>query len=710
MIAANAATGPRPRTQRLRRAGQALALYGRRITRAVGGWLRETAKGCWEWWTRGRLVAALATLLLVGAAYFTVYQVFLVKVPLATIAPDPKGGDPTELRYWGVSNFQGVRLRPGETQEFSYRVPRVLALGTDRRLEFFLRTALPKDAGARLGRIVITQGEATEPFVYPLQRKDLQRFTIPWDPPNPDGVNPLTIQYQPPPGSSTDAGSVIVASEVKSVGLWPYALVLALAGFGLLVVATLMKTGPQRRVVAILVVGIGLMAWVHSGAIVSNVLFEGNGYKLSGMAQNTAFLLAHGEFDETMYRGTGIVVVPLAAAILDGPRALETGFADVYPGLRFVMFLWTAAALGFLLVSLYRNVRPSVALFTGVVFALCFPLAVDLYAADADAYFIPLFTMMMGAFFYFIRSPRLLPASALILAFGVLVMLSIKVTPAFLIALIPGAVWVQTLASKRTWRDRRALGLVIALVIGGLIGNALSSAFYPPDRNVGVPGVAFQRSVLFHILWAASARNQPENPYGFTKSPSERNAKVAEVTGLPAEVTYIRQSQLATDVLYRPGFVKMLKERPGYYYGVSAMRGYNDALLFTHSLLVPYKKLLEKGAVKGAAELNKFDQLWKVAPTFYLSAFLNENKNLLFNLVLLVGAVIGILAFRRWDVGVLLLGVVIANVLFMTWIHAQDRYLSFTLLALVIGLAVTVPALLRAVWAAGARETGRIGD
>jgi drug/metabolite transporter (DMT)-like permease len=64
-------------------------------------------------------------------------------------------------------------------------------------------------------------------------------------------------------------------------------------------------------------------------------------------------------------------------------------------------------------------------------------------------------------------------------------------------------------------------------------------------------------------------------------------------------------------------------------------------------------------------------------------------------IVLLLAGCFGILALRRVDLIVLLLGCVLADILFTTFVHVPVRYMNFTNVALLIGLAVFLVALLR---------------
>lgn len=652
--------------------------------------------------TLGRVLAAAGITLLAVAGYFLLYQAFLHQASLAdlTRAPEDAGTEP--LRYDGVADFQGHTLEHMEGIEHEYAVPNVVGAGIGRSLQVLVRTDPATAAGRPPGRLVIVQEDSARPVVVELQPQHLQRLSIPWDPVL-SGENRIAIRYESAVAGGRDdatAAGIQLAVEVADVGLWPYALILGLGGLALLAAAVRSPTGPSFGVVAIVGVSILVMAYLHSGAMASNVLFEGNHGKIAGQAKQLSAVWETGSFQSNIYRGAGFSLVPLVTAALEGRDYFDYAISQVYPSSRYVFFLWVAASLAFLLVSLHRHVGATTALAVGLLYASFFPFVVDIYSPDADAYFIPLMTVLLGAYLYYRRSPRLLPLSGVMIALTVMIMLSVKTTPAFLILLLPLAGFARTVARRRTWRDPRAAVLLMTLLVAGFIGASLSTAFYPEDRNVGVPGVEFQDHVGWHILWAATGRFEPDNPHGFVKSNRLRREAVARVTGLPEDVSYIHQSQLATDLLYRPGFINMLQERPGFYYGTSMLRGYERAAyVYRYEEIPLIDRLINED---DATQLVNRDEMWKIAPTYFLGKLVTDSFTPGVEILLLLAGCFGILALRRLDLAVLLLGCVLADVLFTTFVHVPVRYMNFTNVALLIGLGVFLVAVLRTLWANGA--------
>jgi hypothetical protein len=559
------------------------------------------------------------------AGYFLLYQIFLHQASLSdlTRAPDDAGAE--ILRYDGVADFEATTLKQMDILGREYAVPNVVGAGIGRSLEVLISTEPPAAIGKRPGRLVIAQG-TSKPTIIDLQARPLQRYSIPWKPAL-SGDNQIDIRYAAavPGGRDGDTiARVQLAVEVADVGLWPLALVFALLGVGLLAAGIRSPTGPRLGVVVTVGASILVMAWLHSGGMLSNELFEGNHGKIAGQAKQLSSVMETGTFQDNIYRGAGFSIVPLATAVVEGRDYFDYAISQVYPTSRYVFFLWVAASLAFLIVAVHRHLGPPVALGVGLLYASFFPFIVDIYSPDADAYFIPLMTVLIGAYLYYRRSSRLLSLSLLSIALLVMVMLSVKITAAFLILLLPLAGFAHTVCTRRTWRDMRAAVLLASLLVAGFIGTSLSTAFYPADRNVGVPGVRFQDNVAWHILWAATGRFEPDNPHGFVKSNKLRRKAVAKATGLPEDVTYIHQSQLATDLLYKPGFINMLRERPGFYYGTSMLRGYERAAYFYRYDETPLiDRLIEED---DATRLINRDEMWRsLRHTFSASSWLTAS-------------------------------------------------------------------------------------
>jgi hypothetical protein len=646
------------------------------------------------------LLAAGGTALLAVAGYFLVYQVFLIHTPLSDLSREPVGGTEETFTYDGVEEFDGFGLRQGATRALEYAFPNAMNLSVGHELELFVRTTPRPGPGQSPGQLVVRQRGTAEPVALELTPDEQQRFVVPWDPTGDTGGNSFDITYLPPAGGQAPpdgAPRVLLSTDIRDVGLWPYVLLFGLGGAALLVAGVRSSSGPSPRLIAVVAASVGLMGFFHSGGLVSNVLFDGDHGRMGGQASQTLELLQTGAFRENIYRGAGFSAVPLGVAAIEGLDGLRSQFAQIFPTSRYVFFLWTAVALGFLLVSLYRNVHPGVALVTGLLYATFFPFAVDLYRPDSDANFIPLMTVLVAAFFYYVRSRRLLGTSGIVMALSLLLMLSVKITPAYLVLLVPLAVWADAIVHRRIWRQPRTLALLGAFVLAGVGGTALSSFGYPDDRNVGVAGVAFQDHVVWHILWAANGRYDKDNPFGFIKSGSARTEAVARVTGLPSEVGFIRQSQIATDQLYRPGFINMLKERPGFLLGTSMLRGFDRATYVYRYSGVPFEDLLQDG--DAPARLIRQGDMWKVGGTFFLGLLVSKVAVLPVELLLLGAALFGIVALRRAAVVVLLGGSVLADLTFTTFIHVQDRYMMFNNVAILIGLAVFVVGLVRLAWA-----------
>lgn len=645
-----------------------------------------------------RLCLTVATVCLLTAGYILTYQLFFVELPLEQVAITINGGEQKEFRYDGVVYFRGIEVGAGDTVELTYESPRILEKVNSKQLEFFLQVnqdgAWPQEP---VGQLTIAQGTAHEPIVWDVLPQQLQRFAIPWQASS-FRTNTLQVTFTAADAITTPA--IVFATNIRNINLSLRGLFWAGLGLVLFVAAGRLKGKVDQRLVAIVTLTLVTMTYFHSGALISNHFFPGSHYKVSAMITNVGRAVRDGHFKEVMYRSTGFSYVPaLTIAVESTSRVGFHGYRDVYPTSRYVMFGWVALALVMLVIAVYRNIHPWAALAVGLIYATFYPFMVDLYFADADAYFIPFMTMLLAVFLnltggYLKYRQGLIALSVIMVAMG-----SVKVTSALLVPLLPLATWARTIVTRRTLRDRKSLGLFLALVVSFLVGSQLSSAFQHPQRHVGIEGVKFQDNVFWHMLWAATGHYDSYTAHNFTSSAGLRNRRVAEITGLPADLTYIRHSQMATEMVYKPGVLNALKERPGIFYSTAYFRIYQDGYTFMkHNGTRLWEEIVEQPSRQ--LEMIRFGEMWKIAPLVLLAKLEEHDMTRMVDLLLIIIALAGIGLLRRADLLVLLYGLVAAKVVFRMWIHSLERYMMFTNVALIIGLAVFVVVATRALWSA----------
>jgi hypothetical protein len=658
--------------------------------------------------------------LIAVGGYFLSLGLFFRFLPLTQIATSVKGAEPTTFVYSGRQYVDGAELEAREPLTIKYPAPRILGFGRARHLELLVQVPRAPErvpAGGKLGELrVSTNGETT---IEEVANQPLQRIFVDW--PTKAGKNATRLSYRPV-GRARDF-PIVVGINAHAGFLRPAGVLLAVGAAALILAAM------RRRWLTVRHAALGspflVMTYLHSAAFISNDYFSGGGPITSG-ARAASELLAEGHLPEVFYRSAGFGIVPLITGAVTGDLGhLHEGAITIFPAIRYVTFLLTVAALAYLLLGLRRHFGTRFAVATGFVYATFVPFILDLYAPDSDAFLIPLVTALVGAFVRVTaaaddRSRRRLYAlmGALLFFMGTL-----KITVAFLGAAVAFAIFVGDLA-----RDQRitrvavkrvgVVGLGLTLAFGA--GVVVSSRFDHPHRNIGIEGEPFQGSVLWHMVWAANGTFDSYNQFGFTKAAGLRNLRVEAATGLPHEVTYIRQSQRATDELYKPGVRSALRVSAGYFVGNAYIRAYREgvnlyrytrgapeaqewAMAKRDTIVTDAGEMLEQDVDKDIY-LSRRNRGWKVAPLVLATRLTQQDLGRIGDVILLAIGIIGILYLRRTELVVFLLLLVAAKLSTQIGIHAPNRYLMYSNVAPILGLGAVVTVGARRI-AASIRST-----
>lgn len=676
-----------------------------------------------------------STVFFLIGGYFLTYHLFFLELPVQDIAYKQSGGQVEYFRYDGVAYFEGTRLQDEERQQLRYVVPRVVQWVDGKAIEFLIKIddvkpgVSPKEPYGVL-QIKQSGGETTE---VTLRSTALQRFKIPWE--TERDINRLKIGFQ---AESPDNQGVIFATQLRDVSLLPYAVFCFLLAGAALFWAVRRSGAGGYRLAFFTLIPVVVMYYFHSGAFISlEYISAGTGEtahgKVAPMAIHLGKLFETGYFKEKLYRATGFALVPLVSYFIEGTWATEKAFAYIYPTTRYLMFAWAALSLVYLGSTVYRYINPSVALIFGLLYATFFPFIVDFYDSEADSYFIPLMTLFLGYFIALIHRPDRFRRYAISLGLVMLVMTSVKITPVFLVFLVPLAIWLQAYSLEKKWLpDKRVIAILLILILGAYTGKQAGKLFQHPNRHVGIEGVPFQSNVLWHLIWAASGRYDYYSAHDFTKSGSLRKRRVAEATGIPFQRSgYLHHAQAATDKLYKPGVLNALKERPGFFYATAYVRFFRETLrfykYFNTSVRLYWFVWLEdprgeRSVVRDhhdypviqfpprevtgysgeriptgprELELIRYGKMWKISPVVFLTKLIQGELTWMLDLILLGMALLGLSFIPRLDLKVFLFGCFLANFTGSTLLHGVLRYFNFTNVALLFGLALFVYTLYR---------------
>lgn len=666
-------------------------------------------------WCKPNVLILLGWLAMFIAGYFLTYQLFFTSMPIDRLG-DSSGGSQVDFVYPGVAHFKGTKLTKFEKLVTQYIAPTVAEVGA-KYVEIYVHIPkpFPEENGANiLGNLVIEQstlGSKKKTYTVPLTSLQHQRFMVPWEP-VPKQVNKIEIYVN----NASEAKNVyyVVATNVVA-DLWGWILTFLVLSLMLLIMGwwRQAKVFAVERVqifvittMALFLTPLCFMYLFHSGFFISNSLLENDQYgSVIGFHRQLAHLLTHGYLSENSYRSAAQVYVPSLVLIVEQTSiALSRPFAEIYPTYRYLMFALTAASF-VVLVSVMRSVfGTKISMIFFFLVAIFFPFVVDLYAHDVDAYFIFLFPLFVAALIKIIYSKGNDYWSYFALFVIFIMMATVKTTPAFLVMVAPLVLSMSYhsrgffLLPKGIISSSAALALLL-VAFGGFyaLGAKFGNAFKHPNANVGIMGEPFQDTVLWHMLWAASGTYDVDSAHSFARDGTLRNKRVAEITGLD-NVSYLRQSQAATDKVYKPQLMNAINERPGFFYATAILRAYSDGIkLFRYTLGFReenFRRFLDGIYTDEELREIRFGEGWKISPLVQLAKFTQNDISRFIDWILYGLGIVGLFIIRSRPLLMFMLLVCLAEVSFSILIHSLNRYFMFCSIAPLFGLSLFISRFL----------------
>lgn len=667
-----------------------------------------------------------AALLLITAAYFLTYQFFFLSLPLEDYAKKVEGGAAEPFRYDGVVYFHGTRLASGEEVVMEYGSVRVLDAADSKGIELFVRMdELPADMPAdaivgtlhmesRVRDTVVASADVS------LRAEKLQRHIVPWKT-EAGKRNSFVIHFEAT-GESASSPSVVLSTNIVQVRYWPMIVTLTLLGLAAVFMLTFAQRFSNWRLLSIIAISTAVMIALHSGAFISNEFVEETEDSILSTYGDAWQWFGEGTWNPAQYRSTGYMLIPAVTFVIEGIDASKDRhfMLSTLPTPRFLMFAWFALSLPLLITAIYKNIHRAVAFIFSILATSFFPFIIDLYNICDDAYAIPLFTVFLAAFITFAYSKtgarraaaasgtkvRKIWAPVIIMAVVFLVMMTAKVTAAYLLILAPLGLWMQaTRENKKLLQIQFAPAALLVLMIGAFVAGRSFSGV--GERYVR-PGYPWAESTLPEIIWAANGLYDEHSAFWFTKRGSTRTERIVEQTGLP-NTAMIRHAQAATELVYRPQVINAVNERPGFFWSTAVIRAYSDGLGFfryRYGGSDRWGKWTKDGrgkqveisgervfVLKHERQLIRYGKMWKVSLLALWAKLIQDKLSMGMDLVLMAWAVMGIFLLRRWDMGILLLGCFAAKMVFNNFIHALVRYMDFNHIGLLIGLAVAMYCL-----------------
>jgi len=670
-------------------------------------------------WLRALLlIVAMASFGIFG--YFAAYQLFFIELPLVDIAKYQQGGAEETFIYDGIAYFDGTRLADGERTQIHTGSLRAID-GDDKGIELYVRLdQVPEDQTT--DRVVGTldiqhkwDGDVVAEQQVELTERTLQRHTIGWPT---DNATDYTFDVQYVPADGSDVQSVLFGTNIVGVRFWWPMMLFGL--IGLAAVATWLWFHQWRRTkqVAWFIGVLALMALLHSGGFISNEYFDSAQSSIGSAHRYAWEAIDTGELEKGEYRSLGYSMIPAIAIVVEGMHVTQVYdrddsidkfyFLQTFPTERYLMFLWTAIALGLLFGAVWRYIHRAVAVIFGVLYASFYPFIVDLYNVADDAYAIPLYTMFLAAFIHYVYGGRRSWRPVVAMALAIAMMLFSKVTPAFLMLLAPVAIWAgvwqqRNVSITKKLFDWRSAAVLVVLVTAGMTARSIG--------HIGgeiAPGEPYAKTVFWEIVWASNGRFDAYTAHWFTKSGTERSKRVENQTGLDADRSRFRHSQTAMDEVYKPQVLHALAERPGFFWSMATQRAERGGLTFYRYTVGGSKRWsewLQTGYDVGEMreisgrkvrpvhlqmELVREGKYWKIAPLVTLTRFVQNDMSKELDYILIGLAIFGIFLLRRWDMILVLLGSIGAKLAFGVFVHIPVRYVNFNNVGLLLALAVAL--------------------
>lgn len=670
-------------------------------------------------------------LFLLIAGYFLTYQLFFLSLPLEDYAKKLEGGQPETFRYDGVVYLDGRRLKPDDEFVLHYGSVRVLDAAGDKGIELFMRMdELPEglDESTTIGTLRVenrVRDKVVNAVDVPLSATPQQRHTIDWVT-EAGKRNETSITLEPAAGG-IEVPHLSLSTNIVNVTYYGPIILFALLGYGMMFLLTFAQRFRNLLLLGAIALSFGFMLPLHGGAFLSNEVFDETEDSILSTYGDAHLLFSEGAWKPEQYRSTGYMLVPVVTFLIEGMDASKDRhfMLSKLPSPRYIMFAWFACALPLLISAIWKYINRAVATIFGILAASFFPFIIDMYNICDDAYAIPLFTVFLASFITYAYGGRRSKGAIVVMAVMFFVMMTAKVTAAYLLILAPLGLWMQATREKKKLLHLGPAMLILLMIPAFIGGRHIAKI---GERYVR-PGYPWASSTVPEILWAANGLYDEHSAFWFCKRGSTRTERIVEQTGLP-DTAMIRHSAAADELIYKPQLVAAVQERPGYFFSTAVLRSYEHGLGFfkyRYGGSDRWEKFEKDGrgqkvtisgedvyVLKHERQLIRKGKMWKISLLVLWAKFIQYQLPLATDVILLGLAVVGIFLLRRWDMGILLLGCFGAKFVFNNFVHALVRYMDFNHIGLLIGLAVALYCLWMAMGIVASRSfrrefNGRLG-
>ena len=705
------------------------------------------------------------------------YQLFFFGIGLDKLATDRYEVESIAMKYEGVQWFRSRRITPESPLELTtHSIPE---LNLDRRppgLELFIQLEGVDennlDPSEQCATLIIEQHPTTKQNIvseFPLQQVRQQRLHTKWltSTPTPRFVslsnlksgfkgskqvpNVFRVSLKIPEGSPVQ--SILLGTKIHAnlhSLAWPWFIGGCILFFAWISAGHRWKSKPLWM----LCFTILTLLFFRAGAFISNDFFldtSGNATVFKTSFGHLRHWLAAGEWYPHVYKPAGSFILPTIMMIVEPFSVLTPTnyYVETYPLPRYVWFLAETAGVLVLVRSLYKYMSPKVAVVFPLIYVTFPPILFDVYNMEDDALLI-LGMLFLTALLIRMSANSKLILRDLLLCSGVMFfMLFAKITVAFLVVIIPLAIFIarrvncRSSSSSGVYKTPLVLLLLLFATFG--IGKTLNAMIRPSIREAQ-PGFVYQNHNVWEMLWAAAGQYDRNSAHTFNagdggRGPSRDNEITKRVANqnsttveqlFPQGVKRMRHSKLGDELLYKPGLATVWNERPTYFLNYPFIRNWEEGstLFYGYPGRGKYwnltttehdRKSLSVVVTDNGGEViqanytkdgigqrqidtlilrSRFDEVWKIGPLIYITSLFNldQPQHRLANIVLSIIAVLGIVCIGRLDLGIIFLSCVLAKIFFNTFIHAMIRYFDWVHVPMLVGLSVILSIMIALVW------------
>lgn len=637
----------------------------------------------------GKFFVILAGVLLFCALYSWLLSFFLLRVPLIDLDRTINADQLPVFQLPEVGHFEGILLE-GEDRDIDYKLPSFVNAGNPEYLEIFAAPGPGNEES--LSTFHIEQGD---------QRHKIEssRTRIGWRA-SESQINTVTLS-----SSAASPGEPLLVS-IRAHGSSPWALSIILSIASLLSLWIARRLGfrlPSRQTVLPLLFLAILMAIFWLGGLISLDYFGHGHGRLSGMAIRLGEAFENGHFNEGQYRPTTFALPVFLALPLEGFGATVREIVHVYPVTRFVLIAVFYTSFAFLTHAWTARMGRDSGFILATLLGTFYPFIHDAFFPDVDALLIPVAATLTGFAIKWshrreVRSLRSVVVILLLLAYA----FSLKTSAIIFIPMLAIFAFLHYWHLNTSRRLLVALGLILVLLALYYPASNLGQAFQHPSRDVGVGNLKFQDTQLWHVIWGGYGHFDKSTAFSFTSKGKQRQNIVSRELGVPAE-GYLRQSQAATEQVYKPGVLNALDEMPSFFLSTAWHRFQNHGLrLYRYTagaggLIGPWTQNVE-GRVDHldgeptsqpnvVQEATRLDRYWRIAPTVAVARLQQETLSKAWDIAFLGLGLLGLTLLPSSPLrGFLLTGAVL-QIAMISGVHVMYRYGAFLSIMALLGLA-----------------------